>query len=59
MTKPSRQCKPQPAATAKVIHLVRHADPITPTRSAPAHDPRRNYFANSNGSRWGRELRRN
>lgn len=57
MTKPERQSKPKPTATAKVINLVRPADPIVPARSAPATDPRRNYFANSNGSRWGRELR--
>lgn len=59
MTKPTHQCKPQPAATARVINLARPADPIAPAQSAPATDPRSNYFANSNGSRWGRELRSN
>lgn len=60
MTKPARQCKPQPAGTAKVISLVR---PLATTAknddagSAPATDPRRNYFASSNGSRWGRNFR--
>lgn len=56
MRKPSLEGKP-PSATGKVIRLVRSADPAAPARSTPTTDPRRNYFANSNGSRWGRELR--
>lgn len=60
MKKPAHQGTPQPAAAAKVISLVRPVATITKNDdagSAPAIDPRRNYFANSNGSRWGRNIR--
>lgn len=62
MTKPANKSKPQPAGTAKVISLVRPLATTTQNDnagSAPAIDPRCNYFANSNGPRWGRELRSN
>lgn len=62
MTKPAHKSKPQPAATAKVITLVRPPAAIAKyddAGSAPATDPRRNYFASSNGSRWGRNFRSN
>ena len=60
MKKPSRQCKPQPTATAKVISLGRPVATIAKTNdagSAVTVDPRSNYFSNANGSRWGRSFR--
>ena len=58
MTKHELRSKPKQPALAKIVPLHRPARPVAPSRPAPADDPRRNYFANSNGSRWGRELRR-
>lgn len=60
MKKPARQGNPQPAATAKVISLVRPVATIAKTNDAGSvvtTDPRNNYFANSNGSRWGHNFR--
>lgn len=60
MKKPARQGNPQPAATAKVISLVRPAATIAKTNDAGSvltTDPRSNHFANANGSRWGRNFR--
>lgn len=60
MTKPARHCKRPPTATAKVISLVRPVATIAKTNDAGSvvtTDPRGNYFANSNGSRWGRNFR--
>ncbi|MDP2821078.1 MAG: hypothetical protein Q8O52_00140 [Sulfuritalea sp.] len=59
MKEPGIQTKPQPATTAKVITMQRQAGPVAPAGSAPTGDPRRNYFADSNGSRWGRNFRSN
>lgn len=47
----------QQSATAKIISLPRAAAPAVPVKSAPAIDPRSRHFTNSNGARWGRELR--
>ena len=58
MTKRACRSKPQQPGPAKIIPLDRSRRPGTPAKPAPADDPRRNYFARSNGSRWGRELRR-
>jgi hypothetical protein len=60
MTKPAHHCKRSPAATAKVINLGRSVATIAKTNDAGSlvtSDPRSNYFANSNGSRWGRNFR--
>lgn len=60
MTKPALQSKRQPAATAKVISLVRPVATITKTNDAGSvatTDPRSNHFANANGPRWGRNFR--
>lgn len=60
MKKRARQCNPQPAATAKVISLVRPVATITKTNDAGSvltTDPRSNYFTNSSGSHWGRNFR--
>lgn len=60
MKKPARQCIPQPAATAKVISLVRSPAAIAKTNDAGSvltTDPRSNHFANATGSRWGRNFR--
>lgn len=60
MTKPARQYNPQPAGIAKVISLVRPVATIAKTNDAGSKvttDPRSNYFANANGSRWGRNFR--
>lgn len=62
MTKNARHCKSQKAVTAKVINLVRPMPTVAKTSnsvSAVTTDPRRNHFANSNGSRWGRTFRSN
>lgn len=62
MKKPARQGNSQPTATAKVITLVRPLPAIAKTNDAGSvltKDPRGNYFANSNGSRWGRNFRSN
>lgn len=60
MKKPAHQGIPQPAATAKVISLVRTVAAIAKTNDAGSvltTDQRSNYFANSNGSRWSRNFR--
>lgn len=60
MKKPAHQGNPEPAATAKVINLVRPVATVAKTNDAGSvvtSDPRSNYFANSNGSSWGRNIR--